>query len=841
MALIVTKLSNNIIRSYDTLTRYGINIEPLNWSAVLTPASLTINAFGKVVGVIYTDQALNQGNSIFSYTVPSDVPASAYAGQSGSGAGLDTESVDDRINSLIITQGGLTKAYDDVNNTLTLTSGTKILDNISTSLALEPIASGSVSCSKYWPGTVDVGAGGLFRGLPATGNVIDNVKVFAAADGVWVRVSDGNYLAHAGAVGKKNNNTFRSFQTPLRNYLPNVLLSDKFATLAAARAWYPFANVLSLTESLNSAALQHLACLGEVNIEDASYWFNRAFEYFSGVAIKGKGSGKSILIFDADNAFKPRFESTTQPGFAEIYKQNMYFGGIACYGTIPVNATGQLLITENTPFVESSSGFYLPRKAPLPNTDDGTSTNPQMLFTRFEDLLLERFAGHGISLGNVFNAQLEKVRGENNKGFGTHHFQANSVICVDCYVGRFNTKGGFWLENGGKLDNCNGPDSFDQRPGVVFGAPGSSQKIIAEVNGGNIEGTSRLIDLHGDGSSLKIVNTFLQYHHTDSNYPPIRVHGINCTIDIDVSAVGPSGSSTIPTTKPNNLMWVRGSGNGHNVIVRNMPPFSGSDYYTYMVVNAADTNLYGSFGEILYLKPDEARVGQLDYGTALDIHSKTSQFPKLYVKDQAIGTVDTTAALPTITANPGLYVNVNAAATAANKLFIKVGDTNTGWNALSVVSTLIPFTTTPSVSESPPGTFTGITNGWVNNGRSNTALFTGAKTYQFKITNGNAIMWIDATGDLTDYTTGDYGLSWQTGVNFGNFTNGTFAGGGLVNTSAGPMLMRIVRDSSNILIGSVSTDNGSTWLIVKNWGTVTGNFFLKFASNVGVISDITCV
>ena len=87
MALIVTKLSNNIIRSYNTVTKYGENIESPNWSAVLTPASLTINAFGKIVGVIYTDQALNQGNSIFSYTVPSDVPASSYSGQSGTTSG----------------------------------------------------------------------------------------------------------------------------------------------------------------------------------------------------------------------------------------------------------------------------------------------------------------------------------------------------------------------------------------------------------------------------------------------------------------------------------------------------------------------------------------------------------------------------------------------------------------------------------------------------------------------------------------------------------------------------------------------------------------------------------
>lgn len=101
-----------------------------------------------------------------------------------------------------------------------------------------------------------------------------------------------------------------------------------------------------------------------------------------------------------------------------------------------------------------------------------------------------------------------------------------------------------------------------------------------------------------------------------------------------------------------------------------------------MVVNAAGTDLYGGNGEILYLRPDESRVSLLDYGTAGDIYTKASQFPKLYVKNQAIGTVDTTAALPTSTANPGLYINVNIAATAANKLFIKVGDTNTGWRAI---------------------------------------------------------------------------------------------------------------------------------------------------------------
>lgn len=154
---------------------------------------------------------------------------------------------------------------------------------------------------------------------------------------------------------------------------------------------------------------------------------------------------------------------------------------------------------------------------------------------------------------------------------------------------------------------------------------------------------------------------------------------------------------------------------------------------------------------------------------------------------------------------------------------------------------LIPFTLAATVTESPVGTFVGTAAGaWANVGRSNTALFTGAKTYQFRSTGSSAMIWIDATGDLADYTSADYGMFWQYGTNFREITAGGMTVLSPAVISSGPVLMRIVRDASNVLIGSYSLDDGATWTVIKNWGTVPGNFFLKFASNTGVISEVSC-
>jgi hypothetical protein len=78
MARIITKVFADIIRVYDTETRLAYELDGTEWSAGLTASALTINSFGKQIGVIYTDQALNLGNSIFGYTVPANVPVALY-------------------------------------------------------------------------------------------------------------------------------------------------------------------------------------------------------------------------------------------------------------------------------------------------------------------------------------------------------------------------------------------------------------------------------------------------------------------------------------------------------------------------------------------------------------------------------------------------------------------------------------------------------------------------------------------------------------------------------------------------------------------------------------------
>ncbi len=155
-------------------------------------------------------------------------------------------------------------------------------------------------------------------------------------------------------------------------------------------------------------------------------------------------------------------------------------------------------------------------------------------------------------------------------------------------------------------------------------------------------------------------------------------------------------------------------------------------------------------------------------------------------------------------------------------------------------ATSIPFILANTVTESPAGTFVGTAAGWANIGRSSTALFTGAKTYQFRSAGSSTMIWIDTVDDLADYNTADYGIFWQSGTNFRLITAGALTAVTPAVTAGGPVLMRIVRDASNVLIGSYSLDNGATWVVVQNWGTVTGDFFLKFASNTGIISEVSC-
>jgi hypothetical protein len=78
MARIITKVYGDTIRVYDTEDRFAYELDGTDWSAVLTSSSLTFLSFGRQIGIIYTDQSLNLGNSIFGYTVPANVPPATY-------------------------------------------------------------------------------------------------------------------------------------------------------------------------------------------------------------------------------------------------------------------------------------------------------------------------------------------------------------------------------------------------------------------------------------------------------------------------------------------------------------------------------------------------------------------------------------------------------------------------------------------------------------------------------------------------------------------------------------------------------------------------------------------
>lgn len=323
---------------------------------------------------------------------------------------------------------------------------TKLLTDIFTKLALEPISTGSVNCASYWPGTTNEGTGGLFRS--STKGTIDNVTTFKALDGYWHRVGGTRSIDDAGAVGSTSQ--FYLFQNPVTNYAPNLSLSSKFSTLAAAQAWYPGARLTSLTDSLAWAATQHSLTVGETTIGKGVYWFNRAIEYFTGATLTGLGIEKTYLIFTSKNAFKPRRSLNGSTAQDEIYKRNVQIRGLCCIGTaVPVANNSDVQTAGNTvAFDESGSGFYLPRRNPDMTTAEAQDATPLFYDSNLYQLKFDRFAGHGISVPNGFNYRITECTANNNKGFGLHYIDGNSVKFANNYVGKGNSRGGYWAEGG---------------------------------------------------------------------------------------------------------------------------------------------------------------------------------------------------------------------------------------------------------------------------------------------------------------------------------------------------------------------------------------------------------
>jgi hypothetical protein len=723
MARIITRVYGDTIRVYDTEDRSSYELAGTDWSATLTPASLTFLSFGKQIGVIYTDQALNLGNSIFGYTVPANVPAGTYnqspgASSTSGGSGLDDEAVDDRVAALIKPGVGIGVVYDDPSNTLTISAiGAADIEyeSIFVSLVTLPFNTKLISCRQYWPGAAAAGgAGGLFKAVAGTALAVDNVKVFAGDGCRWVRQDCETLTAeHAGCINRGGTNTgkYRLFQNPQAQFAAMPLLSDKFANLAAAQAWYPGARLnnpakvergetaaTAFATSLNNAALQHALTLYSIKATEGVYRFNRPIEMFTGMVLTGDGaqSDKTIFVFEADNALIGRRSSAlaaTNPQ-DEIYKFSITVKGIRFIGTgvsVPNNSDEQPNILDITAYNLVKAGLYIGYRDPTSGSPEAQDAFPLMAKCLFEYLCFDRFAGSGLALLNGFNNKIYAVDNNNNKGFGLHTLDGNSTIQERCYAGRFNSRGGIWAQGGGELRACNGYDFFDDiRPAIEIGTPGAVAPVKAKIVDGNIEGAGKWsIRMHGDGGSLEFSNPDLQWWCSDIANAPIRIYGSVNLITLNFKTLSYCGTSPIKL-KPTNLIMSKGNG---NIFVVTKPmkftqPNQTVENHTYICVNDAGVDVDYGYGNVPLIVPaQDGFVNTTEYGLLL-AKQKATLLDRLWVGNTtaaaAFGVVDASGALPTVARPPGIYVNTNSTATKANGLFLKLGSGAGGWSAISV-------------------------------------------------------------------------------------------------------------------------------------------------------------
>lgn len=632
----------------------------------------------------------------------------AYGGGSSTLPADLSETIDDRVAEFLRVGAGLTKTHDDAGNTLTISAipplpSIRQLVSIQEGLILEPISTGIVACEQYWPGTTDVGVGGLFV---ATKGTVDNVINFESPTigTVWRRVNDVRSIENAGCIKAKVK--LEKSQNPLTNYATMPLLSSKFTTLAAAQAWYPGARIKALTMSVSNAALQHCLTTGKTVAGAGVIRLNEPIRYFTGAELIGAGGTDyaTSFVFEpgCPNGMTHRQTDVVVPANPtavqiaaardEVYKSSMNFAKFACFG-------GSIVVANNTfaqhgttggnaaVFDATKSGFYLPKRVADLNLNEAQDAAPLMYTSRFEEVVFERWLGHGIHADNMFSSSFTKCNCTSNKGFGFFFRDGNSVLVRDMYTGNDNSQGGVWAIGGGQLTDCNGGDHFDDvRPYLVGGEPGSVQAVNLKVTNGNLEGCSRLIDLHGNASSLTIDNSDLQWHLVVATKPIIRVHGGLAKITYNPKSASYSSSSPIKT-KPDNLITINGAG-GFQLEVLNNPKF-GSEELTFEVVDSSGSpNAYG-YGKIPIRKTTQSFVGGAGYGEYITSQNQTVMKRLLVGKGQdgvgdmaAIGTVDITTLSPTTAAKAGIYINTNVAATRANKVFIKVGDDAAGWTAL---------------------------------------------------------------------------------------------------------------------------------------------------------------
>lgn len=635
---------------------------------------------------------------------------------------------------------------------MSLTSQTKTVTSVF-DLKLESSAThGLIICQQYWPGNVNTGQGGVFT--PSRG-AVDNVRRFASANPAesWERITTGRTMRDAGCVSGAEKLVI--FQNPLTAQAPMPLVSDKFPSVAAALAWFPGARNCTLADSINWVALQHALTLGRVTDDGGLYRFNRPIEYFTGLQLSGAGAQESqtAFVFDADNAFAPRkalpevslfsrgsvnaseanplaagvfaspaagdnyrvtrkgstafgislavddFVYYTGTAWAkvpntEIYKRGMLIEGIRCVGTaVPVPSnTVEPAVGNAVAYNENFAGFVGYRRDPILTNPEAQEGRPLVYDSEFKKLSFDRFAGSGFTLLNGYNNLIEQVNCDGNKGYALHTNDGNSTIHRRCYSGRYNARGGIWAEGGGIYDTCNGYDFFDNtRVGILAGKPGNPTRCNLMLIGGNIEGVARCIDHHGDGGTIDILGTAIQYWSNDNNYPPIRIHGGGNSIHLNPGAVGHCGNS--PGYADNNLkdlIWSRGLDNAFSV---QRPLRQRLGDHTSLEVGATGTSA------VALGAPDHKPLAMDRYryisglpGTSYGDYAydkKKSRFPLIVLGGNlgmaTVATVDVTTSLPTIAANPGIYLNVNASATQNNQLFLKTGKGVGGWSRIATL------------------------------------------------------------------------------------------------------------------------------------------------------------
>jgi hypothetical protein len=152
------------------------------------------------------------------------------------------------------------------------------------------------------------------------------------------------------------------------------------------------------------------------------------------------------------------------------------------------------------------------------------------------------------------------------------------------------------------------------------------------------------------------------------------------------------------------------------------------------------------------------------------------------------------------------------------------------------------FNTRAATLTESNGVYTGSPAQWSNVGRTDTAVFDGAKVLSAKFGGTSAgMIWIDATGDISDYTTADYGI-----FRFNVDSYRTMIGGALTPipgiAGAADAEVRLIRNASNNLRAEYSHDIGVNWTLLWDFGTIASTpFFAKIASNTSPISKVTLV